>query len=209
MLNEAARYYYEMLPKLKGYGEDVKNCRLISEDVDAFAMIFNNVTRVAEILLYYQQALDHPPVGLSEARMHDMRWEYADRMKATTKSSFVDAVSSIEFAAKRQLRISSNTAFSELKKELESAVPRVYLSNIIKTSEKILDIADYEKWQPILYVRNCVVHNHGLGNSDEHYLVEDVPIIFEKEKPLTGNMVFFPRLTEIAAGLYYRWLLAI
>jgi len=203
--------------KLNGYSE--KFLEQKHHDLNSFAMVFNNITMVIELLAFYDDSLTRrlngepiPRIGHTKPyTFEEVKKETLERVMEITKWSFIHAVSSYEHTSKSTLTYYNYKEFHELISKLNSG-QRVYINDIMKESSKqeIISTSDYDKWKQIIFIRNCVIHNNAIADKTQHIKINNIEIDCEKDKMIRvkGNNVFVD-LVDITTDLYFNWTMKI
>ena len=124
-----------------------------------------------------------------------------------TKWSFTHALSSLEYSAKKIIKNIYRNEFQDLKNRLQSG-KRVYLSGIMEKSKDsgLITKDDYDRWEGIIYLRNCLVHNNGVADKDKTFTIRTINIKCENGKMIQGKLDTFYNLTDVSVDLYNDWL---
>jgi len=196
--------YIDLRKKSENYGNSLATAKPNIENV--FGMIFNNVTMVLEILDnyygYWKKKYTATPQKINESKQQN-----AERIIEITKWSFTHALSSFEYSAKEIIKNTSRTEFQDLKNKLQSG-QRVYLSRIMEESKDsgLITIDDYNHWDGIIFLRNCLIHNNGISDKDETLTIRTMNITCENGKMIQGKTDVFYNLTDVSVDLYNDWL---
>jgi len=197
--------YIDLRKKSKNYGDNLATSKPKIEDV--FAMIFNNVTLVFEILDNYYSYWKKKYAGIPQQKIDELKQQNAERVMEITKWSFTHALSSLEYSAKKIIKNISRTKFQDLKNRLQSG-KRVYLSGIMEKSKDsgLITKDDYDCWEGIIYLRNCLIHNNGVADKDKTFTIRTINIKCENGKMIQGKLDTFYNLTDVSVDLYNDWL---
>lgn len=196
--------YIDLRKKSQNYGNSLATAKPNIENV--FGMIFNNATLVLEILDnyygYWKKKYTATPQQIDESKKQN-----SERIMEITKWSFTHAISSLEYSAKEIIKKTSRAEFQDLRNKLHSR-NRVYLLKIMKESKDsgLITKGDYEHWDGIIFLRNCLVHNNGISDKDETLTIRTINIKCENGKMIQGKLDTFYNLTDVSVDLYNDWL---
>lgn len=213
-MNELLRQLSDLRDKCIKYHDEVNNKLGTDNEIKAgcFSMIHNNVIMTFELLNFYKMIWENPEkFGLKIPRTNEdlerTKKENAERIIEATKCLFIKSLSSIEYCAKETIKDKKHPLHSWYQKQ-KSKNGRIYLSGIANKSYKkgLIDEQQKECWDCLIYMRNIIVHNNGIADDDKKYRINDLEIIFEKDKMTRGNLDTFVKLTDIAVDLYHCWI---
>jgi hypothetical protein len=169
-----------------------------------FAMIFNHSTLTLELMDHYVGFWYRPFKG-SKEEADRLIEENRQRCIEQTKMLFIAVMSSIEFCGKESIKLSP---LSKVSKALTAQTGRIYLSNIIKESFKngIINQEEKDKWDRLIWMRNLMVHNNGVADTDDTYLIDEVRIDLRNGVMIQGKLDIFASLAASAMELYNIWI---
>jgi len=207
-LDSIIESYKKLKAKTHDYGEELRKTKQYVQDV--FSPVFNNTTLVLEVLDNYKTYWSKSYSGFSDDQIEKLKKQNAERIIEITKWSFIHIISCYEFSAKEIIKNTSLTEFADLKSKLQGG-GRVYLGGIMEVSKNSHFISDddYEKWDGIIFIRNCLVHNNGISDKKASLDIGNVKINCEKDKMLSGKLDIFHNLCDTATDLFNQWLYAI
>jgi len=203
-MEEILQNYIDLRKKSQNYGNNLATSKPTIENV--FGMIFNNATTVLEILDNYFGFWKKQYTGTPQ-EIDESKKQNAERIMAVTKWSFTHAISSLEYSAKEIIKNTSRTEFQDLKNRLQNG-RRVYLSGIMEKSKdsQLITSNDYDLWDGIIFLRNCLIHNNGIADKDDTLTIRQMNINCENGKMIQGNLDIFYNLTDTSVDLYNDWL---
>ena len=172
-----------------------------------FAMIFNGLTLTFELLSYYHTQWKGLFVGTKED-IEKHRKENGDRVIMITRMNFINSASAIEFCMKETLKNFQNNPLASWFQQKLKKGKHVYLRSIVKKSNKmgIINNTELDFWTCILDVRNSLVHNNGIANKTELYNIDGIKVEFVQGQMITGQLDFFPKITDKSVDLYASWI---
>jgi len=200
--------------KTKQYGDEISELLGISPDASdprsgCFPMVFNHVTFTLEVLSYYQSVWTRPRVILTPVKGDRLRKQNAERCNKALKWLFIGSLSSMEFSAKAS--VASCGACSPAKDLTKVKGQYIYLTDIMRNSKKygLIDDNEYEDWQNLNFLRNCIVHNNAISDRDKTFDIAGISVVASEGKMLQGKLDFFAVLTEVAVERYFAWVKAL
>lgn len=204
-MKDILQNYIDLRAKSEKYGKNLVKTKPKFENV--FAMIFNNSTMVLEVLDNYYRYWNKTHVGLTQQEIDSAKKENGQRVNEITKWSFIHTISSFEYSAKQIIKNSSNNQFQKLKNNLQTG-KRVYMMGIMKTSKDsgLISDNDYDEWDGIIYLRNCLVHNNGVADKDSTLKIGTISVNCKKDKMIQGKLDTFYNLVDVSMELYNKWL---
>lgn len=197
--------------KCQQYGKELETNlgpKLVPNDprCGCFAMIFNKSTLTLELLNYYSQIWKQTFGGAKEA-IEQARKENAERCVELTKLLFIGSMSSIEFSAKESIKLHPKSAVAQAIINL-AATHRIYLSHVVRESSNkgLITKQEKDKWDHLIWVRNLMVHNNGIADTDDVYIIDAVTLNLEKGKMVQGKLGTFTNLVDSSVELYNSWI---
>lgn len=202
--------------KLNVYSTKFLECK--NRDLNSFAMIFNNITMVIELLGFYEGSLTRHLNGEPMSRIgntkpytfEEVKKETLERVMEITRMSFIHAVSSCEYTSKKTLIHYNNQNFHEIVSKLNTG-KRVYINDIMKESSKqgIISMSDYDEWKQIIFIRNCVVHNNSVSDKTQHIKINDIEINCKNGEMMVARRDSFVDLVGLTTDLYFNWVMQV
>jgi len=201
----------ELHEKVRQYGDEISQLLGISPDVSdprsgCFGMIFNHLTLTLELLHYYYSIWGRLRVKVSPEKREGLRQENAERCITILSWLFIACLSSIEYSAKSCL--ASYAVGSPVKKLAKVKVgQRVYISSIVNNSKahNLIDDDEYDDWQNLILVRNCLVHNNAVSDTDKILDIGGTRLVASAGKMFQGKLDCYAVLTEVAIERYFSW----
>lgn len=200
--------------KCEQYGKELEK-ELASKAVPndpryaCFAMIFNRSTLNWELLSYYYRVWRQSHKFNSKSELERLRKENGERCMELTKSLFVDSMSSIEYCAKESIKLYSTSSITNEINKISLTRPRhtYYLSDVIRESMKceLISQQEKEKWDRIIILRNLVVHNNGIADKDDIYVIDGLTVTLKKGTMIQGKLDVFTNLVESSVESYNLW----
>jgi len=172
---------------------------------NAFNMIFNDLTLTLELLDYYYRIWSSLDVSAFSAEdVKRKRKENWKRVMQITKWAFIDALSSMEFSLKKMLEIVNPKVLSVIRERRRNKP--IYFRSIIKELHREGYVNDkaYNGWITLIEIRNCVVHNNAIPESNRTLYLDDLKIVFTRGQMLTAKLDFFVKLIDYAIKNYKR-----
>ena len=171
-----------------------------------FAMIFNFSTLNLELIDHYVGFWGRPFMG-SEEDAERLREENRQRCIEQTKMLFSGSMSSIEFCAKESIKLHPQSAFGQ-SIVLLARKKRIYLSDVIKESSNkgLISKQEEDKWDRLIWLRNLLVHNNGVADKDDTYVIDSVTVNLKNGTMIQGNLEIFSSLVESSVELYNSWI---
>jgi len=204
-MQEILQNYTDLRAKATKYSKSLANNKPDFEDI--FSMIFNNATMVLEVLDNYYKYWSRSYIGLKQQEIDRTKKQNAERVIDITKWSFIHTISSFEYSAKQIIKYSNNNQFQKLKNDLQNG-KRVYILGIMKTSKDsgLISDGDYNEWDGIIYLRNCLVHNNGVADKDATLKIGTITVNCKKDKMIQGKLDIFFNLVDTSMDLYNQWI---
>lgn len=185
-------------------------------DLSPYGRVDRTITIVTELLLLYNDDLISAASGTPKKRVgvrrpftfQELEKETLGRIKEITKWSFIQAISSFEYTSKETLFYYRQQFYALLIKLAKNKKKFLYLNDIMKESSKtgFISNENYKKWDGIVYVRNCIVHNNAVADKNENYEIGGVKIKCVKNKMLKGDKLFFLNMLDVTIDLYNEWI---
>lgn len=169
--------------------------------INAFTWCFNSTTLTLETCSYYserfklQQATTAPTIAMA-------RQQNGERVVMQTKAHFLFALSSMEAAARQATELHPSAVPLDQTKKWQ------YLSNILGKSHALglIDAPSKKLWDGLIFIRNTVVHNNGVGSGDFKLACPNgVTLSVVKGAMIQGTVGTFADLTEWAVESYALW----
>ncbi len=181
-----------------------------------FAMIFDKAAMGLDVLIHFREQWSKPGQYDPEAvqLLKKQSWE---RCIEFTKLLFVGTVSVIEYCAKESIKLYPNSPVTTQidlmirRKIARKRRPIYYLSDVIRESNRcgLIPQSAKDKWDRIIWLRNIMVHNNGVADSDDVYVIDGLSVTLEKGKMLQGKIDCFTNLTESSVENYNSWITAL
>jgi hypothetical protein len=180
-----------------------------------FGMVFNHLTLTLELLSYYYSVWINPPVkvssvGMSTEEKGRLKEENAERCMIALKWLFIASLSSIEYSTK--LSVASYGEGSPAKSLTKVKRGQyVYLSDIMRNSKdfSLIDDDEYDNWQNLIFLRNCIVHNNAVSESDKIFDIAGTRVAASAGEVIQGKLDFFATVTGVAIDRYFAWVKAL
>lgn len=205
----------ELRKKVGQHGDEISQLLGISPDVSdprsgCFSMIFNHLTLTLELLHYYHSIWERPRGKVSPEKRERLRQENGQRCMMALKWLFIDSLSSMEYSAKVSVAYYGGGAPAKSLIKVNRG-QYVHLSNIMRNSKNLNLIHDneYDDWQNLIFLRNCLVHNNGFSDSDKDFDIGGTRVVASAGKMMQGNLDFFAIVTEVAIERYLAWVKAL
>ena len=202
---------YIMRKKCQQYGNELeaslgKNIVPNDPRYGCFAMIFNKSTLSLELLDFYSRVWKRPFVG-SKNDVKKLKQENGQRCIDQTKMLFIGATSSIEFCAKESVKLHPKSTVGQAIIKL-AAKRRIYLSDVVRISsnQKLFSKQEKYKWDRLIWLRNILVHNNGIADTDDVYVIDAVKVNLKNGAMIQGNLDIFTNLVESSVELYNSWI---
>ena len=196
-------YIHSLRLKLEEYGDWLE--RYNRNLPNAFNMIFNDLTLTLELLDYYYRLWSSLNISAFSAKdVERMRKENWKRVMQITKWAFIDTLSSLEFSLKKMLETINPKVLSVIKERRRNKP--IYFRSIIKELHREGYVNDkaYNGWITLIEIRNCVVHNNAIPESNRTLYLDDLKIVFTRGQMLTAKLDFFVKLIDYAIKNYKR-----
>ncbi len=196
-------HVYSLRLQLEKYGDWLEQYN--SSIPNAFNMIFNDLTLTLELLDYYYRVWSSLDVSAFSAEdVERRRKENWKRVMQITKWAFIDALSSLEFSLKKMLETINPKVLSVIKERRRNKP--IYLRSIIKELHREGYVNDeaYNGWITLIEIRNCVVHNNAIPESNRTLYLNGLKIVFTRGQMLTAKLDFFIKLIDYAIKNYKR-----
>jgi len=205
-LREKSRQYGGEISQLLGILPDVSDPRS-----GCFGMGFNHLTLTLELLSYYYSVWSNPSVKVSSVEMSTeergrIKEENAERCTIALKWLFIASLSSIEYSAK--ISVASYGEGSPAKSLTKvKRGQHVYLSDIMRNSRdfSLIDDDEYDDWQNLILLRNCIVHNNAVSESDKIFDIAGIRVAASAGEMIQGKLDFFAIITGVAIDRYFAW----
>ncbi|MBI2856479.1 MAG: hypothetical protein HYX93_06510 [Chloroflexi bacterium] len=180
---------------------------------ECFGMIHDRLLLSLEILHWYYSLWSKGERGISLEKFHQgilsvephpdeaVKQENAERVMEILRALYVLSMSSIEFSAKRAIDMNPSHALNQ------AVARRIYLRDVMKKSMTLglIDSVANSEWQDLIFIRNCVVHNNGISDSDRTLRIEGMEIVVNKGRMIRGKLDTFAVLTRATLRLYRDW----
>jgi len=183
---------------------------------NGFNAVFNGLTLTLELLDYYYNVWASYDVSrLSREEIESRRRENAERVIEITKWAFIDAMSIIEFSLKDAVRIVDPSILKSIEARKSRGCRRkrvfIYLRDIVEELKNRNCMSDevYGNWITLITIRNLVVHNNAIADSNKVLRIGDMEIYLKKGQMLKGKLDFFVKLMNHAVDSYKQTLEAL
>lgn len=204
VLQNIADYTSKLKDKAKSYDKIFVKTY---PEINAFSMIHNGLVLPLELLDYYYNKWD-------KAKKISLDDQYAQRIKAICKWTYIDTFSIIEYISKELIKKKNCKEFNQIVNHLKNG-KRVGFYKIIQISNKIGLIEKNEMaiWDDLREIRNAIVHNNSIVDKDgllEYTFVKKkrerkFKLPYKRGQPITGNLHLGLILVEIITERYYQW----
>jgi hypothetical protein len=194
-MDDVIKLTADLRVKAVDYGDEIAALIGISHtDLPAgvFGMIFNNLTLSLELISYYVSTWSTTTTTNTNS-VEGARIENRERILLIQKMTFISILSSVEYCFKDYIR-----TFPKKIGECKDSTGRVYLSSIINTSHlsDLISDSDFELWNGLIHLRNCLVHNNGVAQETKVYSYPDSQLVFAYGQMTEGNLKLFPHLID-------------
>ena len=90
-------------------------------------------------------------------------------------------------------------------KEMMRTGERIYLRKIVREARnaEIIDESEYKVWKTLIAIRNSIVHNNAVADSNAECSLDGLEIVMIKGDMMKGKLNFFIRLLGITIDLYH------
>ena len=200
--------------KLKRYGNWLESFN--TGIYNGFNAVFNGLTLTLELLDYYYNAWTSYDVSmLSPEEIESRRRENAERVIEITKWAFVHAMSIIEFSLKDAVGVIDPSIMKDIETRKSKGRKRkrvfIYLRDIVEELKNRNCMSDevYGNWITLITIRNLVVHNNAIADSNKVLRIGDMEIYLKKGQMLKGKLDFFVKLMNHAVDSYKQTLEAL
>lgn len=177
---------------------------------NCFPMILNHLQLTNELLSFYYFTWSKLTANtIAAEREEEIRRENIERCMMISNWAFILSLSSIEYSAK-----ASVYAYGSASPAANLAKPKgkekyLYLRDIMRNSKNVclIDNSEYDDWENLIWLRNCIVHNNGIADCDKSFDIAGIRA--EEGKVLRGSLDSFVVLTEVAIERYFTWVKAL
>ena len=142
-----------------------------------------------------------------------VRRENAEKVIEITKWAFVHAMSIIEISVKDAVRSIDPNILKSIETRKSGSRKRVfiYLRDVVKELENRESLSNvmYDNWVTLIIIRNLVVHNNAIADSDMVLHIDSVEIRLRAGQMIRGKLDFFIKLIDYAVESYRRTLEAL
>ena len=183
---------------------------------NGFNAVFNGLTLTLELLDYYYNVwASYDASRLSRKEIESRRRENAERVIEITKWAFVHAMSIIEFSLKDAVRVIDPSIMKSIETRKSKSRKRkrvfIYLRDIVEElkSKKCMSDEVHGNWVALITIRNLVVHNNAIADSNKVLRIGDMEIHLRKGRMLKGKLDFFVKLMDYAVEGYKQTLEAL
>jgi len=206
--------------KSRQYGDEISQLLGISPDVSdprsgCFGMVFNHLTLTLELLSYYYSVWSNlsvkvSPVGMSTEEKGRLKEENAERCMIVLKWLFIASLSSIEYSAKISVASYGEGSPAKSLTKVKKG-QHLYLSDIMRNSKDfgLIDDDEYDDWQNLIFLRNCIVHNNAVSESDKIFDIAGTRVAASAGEMIQGKLDFFALVTGAAIDRYFAWVKAL
>lgn len=213
-MKEILKKLAELRNRTKQYGDEIVQLLGIPKEVEdprsgCFPMVSNRSTFALEVLSYYQSVWTKPRAISRPEERDKLREQNAERCHMALKWLFIGSLSSMEYSAKAS--IASYPDNSPAKTLIKVRGRYVYLGDIMRNSfrDELIGHNEYEDWQNLLFLRNCVVHNNAISDRDKSFDIAVISVVASEGKMLKGRLDSFAIFTEVAIERYFVWVKAL
>lgn len=167
-----------------------------------YGMSFNSITLALELLDCYFRIWQK--IDASDKKVKDVegsRKENTQRVISIQRLTFIEIMSSFEYAAKQIVSIKQAT-FGEFR-------GRIYLSRIMEKSLELgqLNQDQLKQWNGVIRLRNSLVHNNGISEETAIYQYPNVEINVIEGMKTQGNLTYFGYIIEWILYSSKEWVL--
>jgi hypothetical protein len=204
-LREKSRQYGNEISQLLGILPDVPDPRS-----GCFGMVFNHLTLTLELLSHYYSIWSNPSVEISTEERERIKKQNAERCVMALRWLFIASLSSIEYSAK--VSVASYGEDSPAKNLIKMERGQyVYLSDIMRNSKgcNLIDDDQYDDWHNLIFLRNCIVHNNAVSDSDRIFDIAGTRVAASAGGMIQGKLDFFAIVTGVAIDRYFAWVKAL
>ena len=123
------------------------------------------------------------------------------------KQLLISILSVIEYSMRNIIKCyPSSTLYLKLS-EWNRRGRKIYLKDVINISHDlgIIDEEGKNNWLGIIEIRNLLIHNNAICESEESLSISDLEIKMEKGKPIKMNFQTLLRLIEITIDGFHEW----
>jgi hypothetical protein len=209
-LREKSRRYGDEISQLLGILPDVSDPRS-----GCFGMVFNHLTLTLELLSHYYSVWSNPSVKVSSVEMSTeergrIKKENAERCVMALRWLFIASLSSIEYSAKVSVASYEEGSPAKSLTKVKKG-QHVYLSDIMRNSKdcNLIDDDEYDDWQNLIFLRNCIVHNNAVSDSDRTFDIAGIRVAASAGEMIQGKLDFFAIVTGVAIERYFAWVKAL
>jgi len=201
-MEDVIKHYVELRAKAKANNSCVAKALNISEDdlpCNYFNMLFNNFTLIIELLHAYYKMWINTTSTKANSR-EDAKLQNGERIIWAQKVSFIEALSSFEYCAKKIV----GNSLGEFR-------GRIYLREIMERSKsnKFISDEDYDLWDGLISLRNSLVHNNGISDKSAEYNYPKTVLKMEHDVMTQGNLYMFGYLLEWMLDASKQWILSL
>lgn len=197
--------------KSRQYGNEISQLLGILPDVSdprsgCFGMVFNHLTLTLELLSYYYSIWSDSSVEISTEERERIKKENAERCVMALRWLFIASLPSMEYSAK--VSVASYGEGSPAKSLIKvKKGPYVYLNDIMRNSNgcNLIDDDQYADWQNLIFLRNCIVHNNAVSESDKIFDFAVIRVAASAGEMIQGKLDFFAIVTGVAIDRYFAW----
>lgn len=163
-----------------------------------------------EVVSYYYDIWGKKPRNITASERTQQIQENTQRLMSVGRASFIEILSAFEFCLKEAVKTYPGIV------TLPKNKPKIYLMDVIKSSEEagIIPTSDFAFWNGIRHLRNSLVHNNGIADTNETFSFaynsspennDPPPITMVRGQMSEGNIIYFPKLCAWAIAAYGRW----
>ena len=214
----------ELIGKIKGvqqkvrkYESQINGLLEITADIpeprhDCFHQVLNHLQLTNELLSFYYSIWSKPTTNTFTAeREEEIRQENIERCIMISSWAFILSLSSIEYSAKASLDAYGNASPAANLAKAKGKAKYLYLSDIINNSKatKLVDSNEYNDWQNLIFLRNCIVHNNGKADCDKSFDIAGIRVEATADERMRVNIDHFAIFTEVSIDRYFSWVKAL
>ena len=204
-MKDIIQLYLDIRNKIKKTQDDLqRDCNINQGDVPSSSLskIFNSATLAYEIFPNYH-TIWRRTRGITQAETERGKEENAQRVIEIQKTIFVSSMSSFEHVAKIYHQQKPNKLG-----KIKTRSGRIYLWNIMDKSmkKKIIYKKDFKLWDGLIELRNSLVHNNAIAESNKTYNYPKCKLIFKKNKMVQGDLKLFPNLMDWMIASIETWI---
>jgi hypothetical protein len=208
-IQQKVREYESQINGLLGIAADIPEPRH-----DCFHQVLNHLQLTNELLSFYYSRWSKPTTGtITAEREEDIRQENIERCIMISNWAFILSLSSIEYSAKASVAAYGSASPAANLAKTKRKTKYLYLSDIINNSKSkahnLVDPNEYNDWQNLIFLRNCIVHNNGKADCDKSFDIAGIRVEAKADERMRVNIDHFAIFTEASIDRYFSWVRAL